>query len=415
MKYSSIWIIDGQHRLYGFCRTKDAEKRKNFELVCVGLKCISKEEQGKIFVDVNKEAKPITTELLYDLYEILGIKDRRVEIVKELAKTKIFKNKIKTPRTKGAPIGLTTFVDSVDELVKNHGILSAYYRKRKERKEVPQEYCLEKLKQFFTVVSEVFPDEWKDSKTFILADDIGIRTITKILPQILEYEDKIFKGGFNKDKIKTCLEALVGFNFKKEACPYYGDKGARVLTDKLTEKIRGTLHNFPLPAWAEKLTVIDQKEIEVGEKTKANDFINKWLSKFEGEAVGELMFIDPSTFEYLKAIPSKCKIKLVVGEIKDHENCKIRATTEKERLEIFQVLLVGEKESPFFHGRWLADKNYEINLETDLKDDAIANKKHLIRVHEKTYLSENYKGFHEKWNPFFAGKTSREIRMKRFI
>lgn len=415
MKYSSVWIIDGQHRLYGFCKTKDVEKRKNFGLVCVGLKGISEEGQGKIFVDVNKEAKSINTELLYDLYDILGIQDRRVEIVKELAKTKIFKNKIKTPRTRKAPIGFTTFVNSVGELVKDHGILSVYYRKKKERKKVSRGFCLNLLKQFFNVVSEVFQDEWKNSEISILADDIGIRTFTKILPQILEYKNKEFKRGFDEQKIKKCLEALKGFNFKKEACPYYGDKGARVLVGKLTEKIRETLKDFPLPAWVEKLTVIDQKEIKVGEKTEAHDFIDKWLYKFEEEVVGELMFIDPSTFKYLKTIPSKCKIKLVVGQIKDPKKCKELAETEKERLGIFQVLLVGEKESPFFHGRWLADKNYEINLETDLKDDAIANKEHLIRVYERAYLSEHYKGFYEKWDPFFAGKTSREIRLRKFI
>jgi hypothetical protein len=37
MKPSSVFLVDGQHRLYGFCHVDDEEKRKSFDLICADL------------------------------------------------------------------------------------------------------------------------------------------------------------------------------------------------------------------------------------------------------------------------------------------------------------------------------------------------------------------------------------------
>ncbi len=68
--YCSAWIIDGQHRAFGFISSEYAEKRSSsprFELPVVIFKQLPEELQTKIFIDINHNQKKIKPELLCDL------------------------------------------------------------------------------------------------------------------------------------------------------------------------------------------------------------------------------------------------------------------------------------------------------------------------------------------------------------
>jgi len=67
-RYCSAWVIDGQHRLYGFSGSPWAEKETVPVIAFHGLPI---SEQGKMFIDINKEQVPVTGNLLWDLYEDL--------------------------------------------------------------------------------------------------------------------------------------------------------------------------------------------------------------------------------------------------------------------------------------------------------------------------------------------------------
>ena len=60
--YRSCWIIDGQHRLYSFINTK-----KPIYLPVVAFHDLSMERQCKLFLDINKNQKPVPPDLVWDL------------------------------------------------------------------------------------------------------------------------------------------------------------------------------------------------------------------------------------------------------------------------------------------------------------------------------------------------------------
>lgn len=63
--YKSVWIIDGQHRLYGYAGL--GEEFLDQKLVVVAFDGISKEEEANMFVTINHEQKSVPKNLLDDL------------------------------------------------------------------------------------------------------------------------------------------------------------------------------------------------------------------------------------------------------------------------------------------------------------------------------------------------------------
>lgn len=63
--YKSAWIIDGQHRLYGYAGLPD--EFLDHKLVIVAFDGISKDEEANMFVTINHEQKSVPKNLLDDL------------------------------------------------------------------------------------------------------------------------------------------------------------------------------------------------------------------------------------------------------------------------------------------------------------------------------------------------------------
>lgn len=64
-KYRSAWIIDGQHRLYGYAPLTD--KFLDQHIMVVGFEGLKKEEEANLFVTINHEQKSVPKTLLDDL------------------------------------------------------------------------------------------------------------------------------------------------------------------------------------------------------------------------------------------------------------------------------------------------------------------------------------------------------------
>ncbi len=64
-RYRSAWIIDGQHRLYGFSPIEDKYLDQN--IVVVAFETLPKAEEASLFVTINHEQKSVPKHLLDDL------------------------------------------------------------------------------------------------------------------------------------------------------------------------------------------------------------------------------------------------------------------------------------------------------------------------------------------------------------
>ncbi|MEW8052988.1 MAG: DGQHR domain-containing protein [Candidatus Thiodiazotropha sp.] len=64
-RYRSAWIIDGQHRLYGYAPLSDKHLEQN--ILVVAFERLKKEEEANLFVTINHEQKSVPKTLLDDL------------------------------------------------------------------------------------------------------------------------------------------------------------------------------------------------------------------------------------------------------------------------------------------------------------------------------------------------------------
>lgn len=205
---SSICIIDGQHRVYGFINSTD-KIRKSFEIPIIGIKGFNEKEMTDVFIEVNENSSKIDPNLLCDLLESTSnkktiIKDPgliAIYSVKKLdrynQKNNPFKGKIKIYQTeslKKKPITLKGFSGyDLRRMVKEGGVL------RKLNKKNSLEKYLDILINFFKEVKLVFKKEWEKPEDYIICTNRGITVFLKLLERIINfYDGKISKKKYNE-------------------------------------------------------------------------------------------------------------------------------------------------------------------------------------------------------------------------
>jgi DNA sulfur modification protein DndB len=68
-QFAYAWVIDGQHRLYGFARAE--RKWLGCSLPVVALQSRGRTEEAKTFLDINSKQKPVDPSLLWSLFGTL--------------------------------------------------------------------------------------------------------------------------------------------------------------------------------------------------------------------------------------------------------------------------------------------------------------------------------------------------------
>jgi DNA sulfur modification protein DndB len=69
-RYVSAWVIDGQHRLYGFVRVQ-SDRLLNETLPVVAMKSKSTAEEAETFLDINSNQKPVDPSRIWALFGTL--------------------------------------------------------------------------------------------------------------------------------------------------------------------------------------------------------------------------------------------------------------------------------------------------------------------------------------------------------
>lgn len=64
-KYRSAWVIDGQHRLYGYAQLDEDAQRQN--IMAIAFEQLTKAQEANLFVTINHEQKTVPKNLLDDL------------------------------------------------------------------------------------------------------------------------------------------------------------------------------------------------------------------------------------------------------------------------------------------------------------------------------------------------------------
>jgi hypothetical protein len=342
--------------------------------------------------------------LLLEILDLFGVYDPRVAIVKRLAKTDLFGNRIQTHGERGE-IHFTTFVTTppMSELLDDQdGPIMRYCASKKFRrlyKEIREkkfeDLCFKIIKEYFSMVRGLNRHQWDSPGRYVLATDRGVRAFLRLLIEILEYSKK-----WDKALVKQILKCLKTFDFRNNNLKgkYLGEAGADEFANDLIMKIKQVKVDFgPQSKQISKLSV------EYNHIKEAENYIEKQFKSFEGVVRGELPFIDESTIEYLKFIPQACGIKIITDGAKPDERTirhKIRNEMKDWRYVRFKKITAfndsGQEIHPN-HGRWISDEKCRINLEVDLKKDAL-KKRHTKYIYDNPNLSKEVQDFEKIWD-----------------
>lgn len=205
MEYSSLELIDGQHRLFGFVQAQPAT-RIGFDLIVTGVKGLSTKKRQEAFVAINDNSRRMDPNLVAYLRYTKDLaecqKDSAVmaiRIVVELNDQSPFKNSIRLLDVGGQSITLKNFAGyDLKGLVAPRGILRKLYPAND-----PDEF-IRVLRTYFSTVRSLFGKEWRDPEEYIIASNRGISSFLKLLRSILRTEKKQLS---HRD-IKKYLSAL---------------------------------------------------------------------------------------------------------------------------------------------------------------------------------------------------------------
>lgn len=401
---SSFWILDGQHRVYAFNHVSDSDLSNNYDIICSIFDGTTKMQdhnfQAQLFVKINNEAKKVSPSLITDLAESfqgIPFHERQINIMKSLRTSKIFKGKFKSYRGTGGVLNPTTFCTNQSMIRLTREVTGLIFKniKRKSNK-IEEERAVKFLRNYFKLVASVFRKEWQAPKKYILCSDRGIRGLLHFYEKILKYTNYRDDQGRIKEVLSVLKKSKPELRISEMKGLYFGEGGARELADYFARKVNDTIPTFDPSVEKE----IFGKEVRIlhvygkKDKLKAKDFVSDvFKNYFDGSVYGELMHIDKTTFDYLELLPESCKrIRLCVQDVKNKKACSARL--KKLRESGFDIILTKKK----LHERWMGTNKYIINFNTDLKDDAIASKKHTKRLMEINRNNEVLKKFKEDWD-----------------
>lgn len=203
-RYRSAWIIDGQHRLYGYSPLSDKHLRQN--IMVVAFEGLKKEEEANLFVTINHEQKSVPKTLLDDLEgELKWGSDRPTERIGAVSARLIglLNNDIGEPlygRVTQQGISPTEktclTVPALKDGLRRSGLVGEAILKNKEY--APGPLCgtddlatLDRarsvLNSYFGSLSSANPVQWEAGRKGYLCTNVALQAYLLLLSSIVSY------------------------------------------------------------------------------------------------------------------------------------------------------------------------------------------------------------------------------------
>ncbi|NDV60969.1 DGQHR domain-containing protein [Puniceicoccales bacterium CK1056] len=299
-KYRSAWIIDGQHRLYGFAPL--SEKHLNQNIMVVAFEGLKKEEEANLFVTINHEQKSVPKTLLDDLEgELKWGSDKPTERIGAISARLIgyLNNDIGEPlygrvTQQGiAPTEKTCLtVPALKDGIRKSGLVGEAILKKKEYKPGPLsgtsdfdtlERAREVLNSYFTLLSSSNVKHWESGRQGYLCTNVALQAYLQLLGSIISYmesdkglsarelepNDLISEVEEYMDPILSWLSSASLLQMEKTFKVVFGSGGPREYYFKLCQMIRETISDFSpegIEEWTEEQS--DELIFEADRKLK---------------------------------------------------------------------------------------------------------------------------------------------------
>jgi len=229
--YGSAWIIDGQHRLYGYTKSKNGNE-KTHTIPVIAFESLAVKNQANLFIDINQEQKPVNKNLLWDLYPDIyeGSTDEHQQklrcislIAKKLNQDKdsLFYDKVQIPSLikkseDDRPLTLTNLCAAIKEnlLIERDGGLLF-----KENYEDSIKMSANVIKAYFRLIHSYLKDDWERGREGLMQSNVGVRISFIVFRQLLREfyrrgKSGIYKKGDLSDFIEESKQILSPLLFK---------------------------------------------------------------------------------------------------------------------------------------------------------------------------------------------------------
>lgn len=231
------WVIDGQHRLYGFNYSEGRE----FDILVAAFIGLTISDQATIFKVINSTQKGVNPSLIYDLIDLTKdaeyLDERAHEIVKSLNADddSPWKDMIKMiGRGKGL-ISQAAFIVELKKVLQDTLF-----------KEYPSGEQIKILKDYFATLEELFSTAW-GSRKYVLCKTLGVAAVLMIMPKVLIHCR--IKNDFSQNTMRDIMENLPNvqiatetglerINFSgKQLGAFGGRKGQKYLAELLEKAL----------------------------------------------------------------------------------------------------------------------------------------------------------------------------------
>lgn len=227
-KYKSAWIIDGQHRLYGFTNLDD--RYLDETLFVLAFEKMDTKTEADLFITINHEQKSVPKSLLISLQADLKLdsenpKESLSALASSLVRTlsldatsPLFR-RFSTPGLPPEESQNLTLPEVVKGLTRSAllgrviakgQILPGYLAHSTDRKTIDRSRKI--VNGYFRAVMEANPDRWATGRSAYICVNPGIRAHLLLIQEVLKYLDTV--EGFDarlesEEKVTKMLIAFV--------------------------------------------------------------------------------------------------------------------------------------------------------------------------------------------------------------
>ncbi|MCB2191776.1 MAG: DGQHR domain-containing protein [Deltaproteobacteria bacterium] len=229
-KYKSAWIIDGQHRLYGYSKLDDKYLKQN--ITVLAFENLPRTEEANLFITINHEQKSVPRSLLDDLEgDLKWGSDKPSERIGSIGAriVKIINSDIGSPfynRVRTGGISATDetclTIPEIKSAIRRSGLIGKAILKTKlyeagafcgtDDIETTRRAC-EGLNLYFSSISEANLKRWELGRGGFVCFNPGISGHIRLLSEIINFLEK--KHSFQA--INLDVKTLIGSVLKELA------------------------------------------------------------------------------------------------------------------------------------------------------------------------------------------------------
>lgn len=324
-KFRSAWIIDGQHRLYGYSNTSD--KHLDDNIAIIAFENLSKEEEANLFVTINHEQKSVAKGLLDELEgelkwgskiptERIGSIASRLISVLSSDVNQPFYEKIGA-HGEGRKKEKSLTVTAIKEALVKSGMLGKAILRFKEYEPgclcgIDDSTTLDKargvINYYFDAIRESNFDLWEQGREGYLCNNTGVYGHILLLASIIKYYEQVSR--LNVRELTPDELFIEVQRFIEPICKYltkattksmeddfkvqYGSSGPRQYFYRLCKLVRASFTDFCPEGYLEWEETQNQEKIEEADKRikKINSNVGSLISKIFIRLFGKEQYIE---------------------------------------------------------------------------------------------------------------------------